>query len=157
MKAKATELMIGDWVYGLVVDEGNDLDKIIDRVPSKVTMINEFGDIYTQGPFPIDDEEYDGEWEWYDIEPIPLTPEILEKNGFSFCTRDGGYYLYATMSCGFDVEVILFDVVNKYASIQLHIGDTDDTATYIHLMECDCVHQLQHALRLCGIDKEITI
>jgi len=91
------------------------------------------------------------------LKPIPLTAEILEKNGFSYCTRDGGYYLFATMSCGFDVEVILFDVVNKYASIQLHIGDTNDTATYLHLMQCDCVHELQHALRLCGIEKEIVI
>ncbi len=94
---------------------------------------------------------------WNSIDPIPITPEILEKNGFSFCTRDGGYYLYETMSCGFDVEVILFDVVNKYESIQLHIGDTNDTATYLHLMECNYTHQLQHALRLCGIEKEIEL
>lgn len=106
---------------------------------------------------PLDGEQFDGGI-WIDyLKPIPLNPEILEKNGFSFCTRDGGYYLYAAMSYGFDVEVILFDVVDKYASIQLHIGDTDDTATYLHLMECNYTHQLQHALKVVGIDKEITI
>lgn len=139
MEMNATDLMVGDWVT------------LFDKYPAKVEAIGDT-EVYL-----LDDDGVHWHVGYEHIKPIPLTAEILEKNGFSFCTRDGGYYLYATMSCGFDVEVILFDVVNKYASIQLHIGDTDDTATYIHLMECNYIHQLQHALKLVGIDKEITI
>lgn len=131
--------MVGDWV------------KLFDKYPAKVEAIGDT-EVYL-----LDDDGVRWNVGYAFIKPIPLTPGILEKNGFSFCTRDGGYYLFATMSCGFDVEVILFDVVNKYASIQLHIGDTNDTATYLHLMECNYTHQLQNALRLCGIKKEIEL
>lgn len=157
MKAKATELMVGDWVYGLVVDEGNDLDKIINRVPCKVTMINEFGDIYTQGPFPIDDEEYDGEWEWYDIEPIPLTPEILEKN------TDGGFCDFRDPIIGYKGKRSLYWIgkVGIYVEWERMIGvpyvefqGLGDTFFKGYIKS---LHELQHALRLCGIEKEIIL
>lgn len=136
---KNIDLMVGDWVY--VAHNGKASHF------GKVTALLSSGAVETEieGSLALSSS----------VEPIPITAGILEKNGFSFCTRDGGYYLFETMSCGFDVEVILFDVVNKYESIQLHIGDTNDTATYLHLMECNYIHQLQHALRLCGIKKKI--
>ena len=72
--------------------------------------------------------------------PIPLTSEILEKNGFVYNAIpfvDGweqfGLTLYLggngyRINCGINRSLII-----------------------------DFVHELQHALKLCGIDKEITL
>ena len=78
------------------------------------------------------------------VEPIPLTPEILEKNGFSKSRLMGEqrhftYYLAPSVSL-----LAIYD-----ADFSLCIGDC---ARYIKY-----VHELQHALRLCGIDKEIEL
>jgi hypothetical protein len=59
------------------------------------------------------------------IKPIPLTPEILEKNGFS---RNG-------------LDIALFD----------RRGGDD----FVGASNLQYVHELQHALKLCGIGKEI--
>jgi len=93
-----------------------------------------------------------------EFEPIPLTPEILEKNGFTYYESDGSFVLPTTMSYGnWDVDVVLFNVTHEYRNNQLHIATPDDSIILLHLMECNHVHELQHALRLCGIDKEIKL
>lgn len=90
---------------------------------------------------PIDDRTLSGGvWVEY-LEPIPLTPEILEKNGFLYDDiipfeqrwQQFGLSIYGTpgnyhINCGINVSM---DVSN--------------------------VHQLQHALKFCGIDKEIKL
>lgn len=150
---KANELMIGDWVYGCTDPYSPDEEQ--KKFPVKVIRIDIDGDIYTMGNNPSDDP-YDDEW--WNIEPIPLTPEILEKNGFTYCKSDGGFYLHTTISYGnWDVDVVLFDVTDEYRNNQLHISSPDDSYIAIHLMECNHVHELQHALRLCGIKKEISL
>ena len=75
------------------------------------------------------------------IEPIPLTAEILEKNGFektAICTT----YLYNS-----DIEITLYGD-GWWRTIGL-----DEYSLY----RLDGVHQLQHALRLAGIEKEIEV
>lgn len=70
----------------------------------------------------------------YEFEPVPVTREILEKNGWK-CKGDymilniGGNTLYwvENLNCGL--------YKNKY-----------------NMCTCKYVHQLQHALRLCGFD-----
>lgn len=76
--------------------------------------------------------------------PIPITPEILEKNGFV----KSDMYHYAPHE-------------NECLSLQwyqhehrLTLWGKDDI---IDRMHCYYVHQLQHALRLAGVDKEITL
>lgn len=89
---------------------------------------------------PLDDNQFDGGiWCEY-LDPIPLTTEILEKNGFVYnylpfeqSWQQYGLSIYGTtgnyhINCGMNVSM---DVSN--------------------------VHQLQHALRLCGIEKEIEL
>ena len=68
------------------------------------------------------------------MEPIPITPEILEKNGFY---EHDGYYTSEFFNLHHRIN-------NTYA-----IGDTMMRVTY--------VHELQHALRLCGIKKDIEL
>ena len=74
------------------------------------------------------------------LEPIPLTTEILEKNGFvwdnlpiSQCWEQYGLIIYPAgggyrMNCGQNVS-----------------------------FKIDSVHELQHLFKLCGIDKEIEL
>ena len=73
-----------------------------------------------------------------EISPIPLTDEILEQNGFE---RVNGEYQ---------------DVFYVYDGIELLI-DNGYTLFGQCKMPIKYVHELQHVLRLCGINKEIEI
>ena len=126
---RANELMIGDWVM-------NKYDSI------QVREILEGG--------------INGEWdggECYgveayidDIKPIPLTPEILEKNGFDFVKSSlrhsiwNGYWLYEDLELG----TCCLDRDNNWPCF-FNLDDMN--------IKCEYVHQLQHALRLCGFDE----
>ena len=112
---KANELMIGDWVY--LTDPDTNRNEII-----KVS--------YTDLSNAI--AKY--------LEPIPLTPEILEKNrwkneGFFSSLQTGDYKI---LTDGNHVAVIHKD----HADIDIPIK---------------FVHELQHVLKLCRIEKEITL
>lgn len=82
-----------------------------------------------------------------DIEPIPLTPEILEKNGF---TKENRLYYWVQEKDGKTTAGVYYWVDEKHINIA---GYEDDGVT----ISCPYVHTLQHALKLCGIEKEITL
>ncbi|SEA78713.1 hypothetical protein SAMN04487851_11418 [Prevotella sp. tc2-28] len=78
-----------------------------------------------------------------EVKPIPITPEILEKNGFINYTD---FYMW------------------KEESLEpIHLDNYDEDGWRLRIncdnipCECKYVHQLQHALRLCGIEKEIVV
>jgi hypothetical protein len=81
------------------------------------------------------------------LRPIPLTPEILEKIGFE-SQPNIGYIID-----DWDGTQIIYDSWNhnlriiKNYKVCLDIEAFDDIA----------VHELQHALKLCGIEKEIEL
>lgn len=75
--------------------------------------------------------------------PIPLTPEILEKNGFKYMTD-----LWYIQTKELKPIQIVFKETNV---ITLSINCTPVPINLKH------VHQLQHALRLYGIEKEIVL
>lgn len=84
------------------------------------------------------------------IKPIPLTPEILEKNGFS----GEGYNMGVI---GFHTDPIP-EVKDGYEVFIWKDMCLDIKHGFTHLKRYTFyVHELQHALRLCGIEKEITI
>lgn len=111
---KATDLMIGDWV----------------RVPSE---LNRTKKIYST--FDLDVALL--------YEPIPLTPEILEKNGF--IKENNRCWVLSDKHTG-DQIIALFEVAKGFAmpTSGLAIGFQE-------------VHKLQHLLKLYGIDKEIEL
>lgn len=92
---------------------------------------------------------------WNDrFEPIPLTPEILEKNGFKRENLITSYNHYT----GIDNRVSLNDdfyYINSRDVWSVHI-DSEDYCTIANC-ELTYVHELQHILRLCKIDKEIVV
>lgn len=112
---KANELMIGDWVlaYG------------------KKTQIVWVGNIRKLAVRGFPSEFYEDE-----ISPIPLTPEILEKNGFKFTDP---WYEFGDFGVIFNKDGIRISITGKLS-------------IYINY-----VHQLQHALRLYGIEKEVEL
>ena len=76
------------------------------------------------------------------IEPIPLTPEILEKNGF----KDMGFFG--------KLEIGPWRLICDSSNLAvLHEGREEE---YINI-PISYVHELQHALRLVGIEKEIEL
>jgi hypothetical protein len=80
-----------------------------------------------------------GEYKKY--EPIPLTTEILEKNGFYNSVLIDDYKIADGVHYNIDSKQILFGF--EYGTV----------------LEIDCcyVHELQHALKLCKIKKEIVL
>lgn len=88
------------------------------------------------------------------VRRIPLTREILEKNGFD-C---GDCYAYLRLNSDSWLQYYYFEnrIRKFWAGIdewQNHSEVTDIT------FQCHCryVHELQHALKLCGINKEIKL
>lgn len=74
-----------------------------------------------------------------DIQPIPLSPEILTKNGFTL-TKSGDFYKLIDSNYDWSVEISNNDNRIGYVS-----GDGNVTKRFNY------VHELQHALRLCGL------
>lgn len=78
-----------------------------------------------------------------DCKPIPITAEILEKNGFS----NNGEKWYTPELFTLERWSDNWDIV-----IACSCGD------YVcEVCTIKYVHQLQHALRLAGLDKEINL
>lgn len=76
-----------------------------------------------------------------DLQPIPITAEVLEKNGWSKEYDD-------VWACG----VWRIKQINKCLFVLYNEKYDYDFCVYV-----DTVHELQHALRLAGIDKEIVL
>lgn len=79
------------------------------------------------------------------LEPIPLTPEILEKNGFkhSATEEDSDYFD--------NREGDLYYCLNRTADGYMSCIDVTHSFTISGLIKY--VHEFQQALRLCGLDE----
>lgn len=143
---KAAELMVGDWVC-LKDDIKCELPLKIDGVLTD--------DISLEG------EGFLGGAEGL-IRPIPITPEILEKNGFSpetFLTAEWEKEVYFKEFPGCVVEP---DNSGKYIfGTTIYWNKTDGDGSPIDLgtmyesmiHNLQYVHELQRALRLCGLNE----
>lgn len=128
---KANELMIGDWV--MLTDPINNGEKV------QVKEIHGDGHITVDGAITKM------------FEPIPLTAEILEKNGFEYFSVN-----YWEMQV--DNDYIELRPTEGNMAIWLdYVKDNDGIYANYILPYPDNLHELQHALRLCNIEKEIEI
>lgn len=123
------ELMIGDWVYDKHYNGDIEPIKIYNIYGNEVNCKTE------RNRFDVD-EIVSGTY-MSDLQPIPLTLEILEKNGFKECT-DGDW-------TNDNVDFIFY----RRKDGIFRIRNTNMTLPY--------VSSFQHALRLCSINKEIII
>lgn len=79
------------------------------------------------------------------IEPIPLTPEILEKNGFEELM--GKFWVGHNHYCH----------IQQHSSSWTLLSNKRGFYRTIRLESLEFVHELQHALRLAGVEKEIEV
>ena len=91
-------------------------------------------------------------------EPIPITPEILEKNGFRLKEEDDSYKEYIAGEERCIIEFCFYKETIYGVSTLLDcergfVGGLDR----IHKCNLLYVHQLQHSLKLCGISKNIEL
>lgn len=128
---KATDLMIGDWV-------------LLNGNPLKIQAIDSLGaEIVANGDlFCIKEDR----WAYTadKIDSIPLTPEILEKNGFVF---DSDFWTISNPRYN-NVRMV------RYCSIDEEVTDAFlGHWAFDENYAIDYVHELQHALRLCGLNE----
>ena len=147
---KANELMIGDWVRLTLTQN-----------PTTVTAING-NSIDTKAVHPL---RYD------EIEPIPLTEKLLLANGFEFTEADklinvrrsmfhlsrmNSEYKYVSKTKkGFVIDCAIVgysDSHKEWEIVQMFGKDM-----VIDAGNVNSVHELQQAMRLCGIEKEIIV
>ena len=127
---KIDELMIGNWV-------------LVNGTPMQIQAINDI-----DGEIMAGDELYclveDRVHSEDKIEPIPLTAEILEKNGWYVPQAKIWWECY-------NVSFWLAQFVDGRFKI---MTDEDSDCVFAAIRY---VHELQHILRLCGINKEIVL
>ena len=87
-----------------------------------------------------------------DYDPIPITAELLEKNGFERRKLDGGAEEFVIADDYYDIVVYEWSDsiwVFRYECTEMNTPHEQRVFGY--------VHNLQHALRENGIDKEIVL
>ena len=112
-------------------------------------MVDAIGDTQIYATALEDKEDWDlGHHQVY---PIPVTPEILERNGFVRRTegkvsRKSHQYVRE----GVYVSWWRQRLVIRYRR------ELGRPATYMNV-DCHFVHELQHALRMAGIEEEVVL
>ena len=86
------------------------------------------------------------------LRPIPLTPDIFEKNGFRVIF-DGELHV----SYFQDIENFHTEVKVDKTGIYQKLSMLDGLGNGVTIVECKYVHQLQHAFSLCKINKQISL
>ena len=146
------ELMIGDWV----AFEGK---------PAQVRLLSDYDikiDLFRKG----EDQPCAELWEedLNECKPLPLTTEILEKNGFkkdkstTHCER----YFYAEHLDRTPQTVVEFSFYGDGVSADTLLDcwtkpASCDGENRVHICDVKYLHELQHALKLAGIDKTIEL
>ena len=129
---EANEIQIGDWVYST-----------FSKLPCKVTYLK----LHESGYASVETTNVVGVKDIAPLSPIPLTPESLEKNGFK---QIGEKFTRGEID---DDLIEIIPTINNSYRIKVSVADL--------MVSCSIwgshVHQLQHALRLCGIEKEIIL
>lgn len=144
MALRSVDLMIGDWV-------------LCDNTPYQIAEIGGMVCISAE-------QELFAALE--DIDPIPLTPEILEKNGFENKSERFRHKVYElVLNANTEDEhylVVRLHPANENCDIMwanIYYSPTsriDLNTIETKIVNCH-VHELQHCLRLVGIEHEIKL
>lgn len=148
------DLRIGD-IVAIIEEKGN-------RIPCKVVGVdkevchNSKTRGFLQGaahlrPFDMeDDEPSDSKW-CGDIYHIPLTPKILENNGWKLIKRnidDDGFEWHVYEKQDSSPQLQYYP---KYKTFSAFFGNEEI------LSDIDYVHQLQHLLWALGLNAEMEV
>lgn len=143
---KVKDLMVGDWVK-----TNPNCGKLTCGIKSNIAMVSEIGFSNSDGMYVsfggINGRYYDNE-----LEPIPLTEEILEKNGFTSVEdpyNHKKYFLLGKNEYNYDVYL---------DGLTILLADEEyEPATYAYICDVNYVHELQHLLKQCKIEKGIVL
>ena len=108
---KPTDLMIKDWV----------IVKVLSQIPNTYVLHTWAANDYSRN---------------LQVKPIPLTTEILEKNGWKYTT-----YCHEYQDGKNTIQCRLPYMLGRISGID------------IENFKCEYVHQYQHLLRLCGLNE----
>ena len=133
---KAEDLMVGDWVN-------------VFGTPKQIEGVRKFrnGDeiIY-----------YDGDNGNFikAVTPILLTKEIMLKNGFNLYPEETNvFYLNAGYRHDLDTVCLYIGDIERPS---IYGNDSLGEKTYV-VLHCKYVHEFQHVLKMCGINKKIIL
>ena len=132
---KINELSVGDWVL---------IDEVLGSEPARALRVTMAG----RSMFKESSGQIYGSLGG-DISPLPITPEILEKNGFE--KRDNRTWHNAEIGC------VIYRVGSKHWDIRLHPETRKYRAVRMGIDNIKYIHQLQHAIRIAGAEKEIEL
>ena len=148
---KAKELMLGDFIT-LADSLENDKEPLIFKVVGLGYDGEETALVLLNGEKACDIVEIDKDWSG-----IPISPEILEKNGFE--KLDFSHFQIGNRTLVLDADgrwdgplswhwvVTEMDINAKGQSVVLDY----------YVATINYVHELPYTLRLCGIEKEIIL
>ena len=129
---KKSELKLGDWV--LVGGSPIKIDELVDGIDALT--------IYDDETNEIENYSYD------DLSPIPLTSEILEKNGWKEDDEIWGIdYTFGHLHIEF---------FSNGKEIEAMVSVTDDRDVCC-LRQIKYIHELQHLLWALGMDDNLKI
>lgn len=132
---KISDLSVGDWVLNRK------------GTPTKVQVITSEGNMRCGEDAKPEHSVHI----WItDVSPIPITPEILEKNGFAFLPDDNTRHLRFV-----DGNIFISTYEGRETFALYCYNDMGWAETFSQTLRY--IHQLQHALRLAGIEKEIEL
>lgn len=147
MTLKINDISIGDWVStdiaNLVIETDEEVSVFVNRAaqPARVKAILGNEDLVFCEVESDDDEFNTIYLKTKHVNPISITPEFLEKNGFE--------------------KAAIGDIYRHESGIEVSLyGDgwwqtTDlDSESFFHL---DGVHHLQHLLRMYGVKEEVNL
>lgn len=131
---KINELSVGDWV---LMDGEEPVKALRLTVAGRLIFVGLSGQMYGS----LGD----------DISPLPIVPEILEKNGLIRHERDADNPKRVVLSNHFIMAITYTDA--DWWRFLIYDEELSSKELFNGIIYS--VHQLQHALRLAGINKEI--
>lgn len=133
---KEKNVMLGDWVMPKFTEGEKE---------TKVAEIYDKGIISTSG----------APYLWDEVDAILVSPKILKANGWENTETP-----YATLNIGEGKTLEYYFYEHRLDEYWQGIDEWENHAEVRYtLFRCTAqyVHELQHALRLCGIEKEIIL
>lgn len=137
---KIEELFIGAWVQ--------EYSPAADRLYMPMQVVGLFQSLISQDTVYLDFEGNEADpWEaeLKDLRGIPVTEELLLKLGFSKAVHVDGMYAYDHFCIEKDGEYWFIDT------------NSGDMCSPVFRVKELCVHHLQSALRLAGVDLKIKL
>lgn len=155
-KINISALSIGDWVQAVQLVGVDNKERL--TPPMRVVSLGEGAGGWVN--LMIDPEQGDPfEFEPHEIRGIPITPEILEKNGFRQSKRFSKDWQLTVYN-----DEVYINLGDRYTSCEhnrmVHNPEDVSEVDYSNSLEMPrkmFVHELQRFLQLANVDKDIEL